>query len=384
MPLVLADLVWSREGLDGPVLVAWGRVTGQRPDLVTAAGGRVFIFTASDLGYYLSATVEVGATVLSLAVGLAILTPDNIVLGLEDRVVVYGSRQGEVVRLWETEPEPEARFVDLALADIDGDGREEIIAASEGKNALYVYRVTGETAADLRLELLAIRALPGSAQKVTVLKREEGKTPIIAAAYTNNSSSGLLTLFFTEMGFEEGPAEANLPARVTSLSAGDLRPKPGEELAWGGVDGAIRIVEVDQRLTTVVNSDNLGSAVPALTAGTLVGESMDTLIAGTPEGYLFGFTAPIEKSAPDWAVRIGRPVNDLAVSIEGLLGLGTSDGGVQVWRLSTRGRVIHIVRSGETLASIANLYKTTVAAIAQTNRIESPNLIFPGRELLIP
>lgn len=384
MPLALAEVVWFREGLDGPVLVDWGRVTGERPDLAAAAGEKTFLFTASDSGYFLSATVEVGTVVLSLAVGLSGLTPENILLGLEDRVVVYGSRQGALVKLWETEAEPGARFVDLALADLDGDGREEVIAASEGKEALFIYRLSGETAAELRLELLAIRVLPGPAQRVTALGRDEGQTPVIAAAYKNNGSSGLLTLIFTEMGFAEGPALENLPAQVTSLTAGDVRPEPGEELAWGGVDGAIRVVEVDRELATAVTSDNLGSSVPALTAGKLVGESSDTLIAGTPEGFLFGFEAPVERSAPDWAVRVGRPVNDLAVSEEGLVGLGTMDGTVEVWRLAARDRVIHIVRPGETLAAIAGLYNTTVAAIAKENRIDNPDLIFPGRELLIP
>lgn len=384
MPLALVEVVLSREGLDGPVLVAWGKVTGERPDLVAVAGEKAFVFTASDSGYFLSATIEVGSVVLSLAVGLSGLNSENIILGLEDRVEVYGSRRGAVVKLWETEPETGARFVDLALGDLDGDGREEIIAASEGKDALYIYRLAGEAAVEIRLELLAIRVLPGPAQKVTVLGRSEGQTPIIAAAYKNNGTSGLLTLIFTEMGFEEGPALEELPARVTSLAEGELRPSPGEELAWGGGDGAVRVVEVNQELVTVVTSDNLGSAVPALTAGILVGERSDTLIAGTPEGFLFGFRAPVEGSSPDWAVRVGRPVNDLNVSDEGLLGLGTADGGVQVWLLSARGKGIHIVRPGETLASIADLYKTSVAAIVEANRIVNHDLVFPGRALLIP
>lgn len=383
MPLSLAEMVWSREGLDGPVLVDWGRVTGRRPDLAAAAGGKYFLFTPSDTDYFLSATVEVGAGVLSLAAGMPVFNLDNVVLGLEDRLAVYGSRQGTVVRLGETEPEPGARFVDLALADIDGDGREEVIAAAEGKEALYFYRQVGE-AAELQLELLAIRILPGPAQKVSVLGREGERIPLIAAAYRNDGSSGLLTLIFTEMGFQEGPALGDLPVRVTSLAGGDLRQKPGEELAWGGADGAVRVMEAGQELVTAVTSDNLGSFIPALAAGRLVGESTGTLIAGTPEGFLFGFKAPVEKSAPDWAVSSGRPVNDLAVSDEGLLGLGTADGGVQVWLLSSGGNAIHTVRPGETLALIAGLYKTTVEAIAELNRIDDTSLIFPGQKMLIP
>jgi WD40 repeat protein len=384
MPLVLADLTWSREGLDGPVLVDWGSIAGPRPDLAAAAGGKLYLFSPSDSGYFLNSTVDIGAAVLSLAVGLTVRGGDNIALGLEDRVTVYGSRQGVLAKLWETEPEPGARFVDLALADLDGDGREEVVAASEGNSALYMYRLTGETEAETRLEFLAFELLPGPAQKVTTYRRGEGQAPIVAVAYRNDGSSGLHTLIYTEMGFEPGPSLENLLAAVTSLTTGELRERPGEEIAWGGADGVIRVLETDQQLTTAVESENLGSSVPALVAGKLVGESADTLIAGIPEGFLFGFTAPVEKSSPDWAVNAGRPVNDLAVSSEGLLGLGSSDGGAQVWRLSSRSRVVHVVRPGETLSAIAGQYQTTVAAISALNRIDNPELIYPGRDLLIP
>jgi len=383
MPLAITELIWSREGLDGAVLVDWGRVACRRPDLVAAAGRNVLLFTSSDPGFPLSATVEAEGMVLSLAAGLPVLEQDNIVVGLADRVAVYGWRQRTLVRLGETEPEPDARFVDLALTDIDGDGREEIIAASGGKEAVYFYRLTGE-AAELRLELLAIRLLPGPAQKVVVLGREEGRLPVITVAYRNDGSSGLLTLEYTEMGFQEGPALESLPARVTSAAGGDLRPGPGEEPVWGGEDGAVRIMEIDRQFVLAVTSDNLGSSAPALTAGRLAGSGANTLIAGTPEGFLFGFEAPVEKSAPDWVVSPGRPVNDLAVSGEGLLGLGTADGAVQVWLLPGGGGAVHTVQPGETLSSIAGLYKTTVAAIAGLNGIADTDLIYPGQKLLIP
>lgn len=337
MPLTVVEIVWFREGLNGPVMIGWGNIIGERPDLAVAAGERIYLFTPYNSGYVLTDTVEVGTQVLSMAVGLATSPPEYIVLGLDDRIVVYGRRQGVLAELWETEPEPGARFVDLTLADIDGDGREEVIAASEGRDALFIYRLVEETAGEPRLEILAIRVLPGPARKVITVKRNEGMLPLIVAAYKNNDTSGLLTLIYTERGFVEGPSLQNLPAPVTSLAAGELRREPGEEPAWGGGDGAVRIVGIDEQMITLVTSDNLGSTVPALTAGKLSGETVDTLIAGTPGGFLFGFTSPVERSSPDWAVEIGRPVNSIAVNTEGLLGLGTADGGVQVWLLSGAG-----------------------------------------------
>ncbi len=385
MSIIKASQIWSRTDLNNPVMVAWGNIISSRPDLVAAAGNVIYLFVpAASTEYMLISATDVGAPVLSIAVGLAITPPQYIVAGLADRVVVFGIRDGTLSRIFETEPEPGAIFIDLTIADIDGDGREEVIAASEGKQALYIYRLAEETATEIRLELLAIRLLPGPSQKVTVLDRGAGNLPLIVAAYKNNSASGLLTLFFTERGFAEGPAEPNLPSLVTSLATGELRVQGAEEIAWGGGDGALRIVGVNDQLTNILTSDNLGSLVPALTAGMIAGEKRDTLIAGTPEGFLFGFTAPVASAAPDWAVRTGRPVYDLALNSEGLLGLGTSDGAVQVWLLTPAGRTIHVVRPGETLYGLALQYGTTETAIAELNRIPVAGLIYPGQTLIIP
>lgn len=384
MPLITAKEIWSQQGLNNSVLVEWGNIISSRPDLVAAAGEQIYLFAPAGQEYVLISTTDAEARVLSMAVGLAAAPPQYIVTGLEDRVAVFGIRERALVRLFETEPEPGALYVDLAVADIDGDGREEVIAASEGNQALYMYRLAEDTAGGFGLEFLALRLLPGPAQKVAVLERGEGNLPLIAAAYRNDGTSGIITLLFTERGFAEGPAEPNLPAPVTSIAAGELREAAVEELAWGGGDGSVRIVEVGDQLVNVLTSDNLGSTVPALTAGMIAGENREALIAGTPEGFLFGFAAPVANSSPDWAVRTGRPVNDIALSSEGLLGLGTSDGAVQVWMLTPAGSTIHVVRPGETLYGLALQYRTTETAIAELNRITDAGIIFPGQILIIP
>ncbi len=48
------------------------------------------------------------------------------------------------------------------------------------------------------------------------------------------------------------------------------------------------------------------------------------------------------------------------------------------------GQTIHIVARGETLASIAHAYGTTVQAIAAANGLWNPNLIYAGQRLVIP
>ncbi|HOV79587.1 MAG TPA: LysM peptidoglycan-binding domain-containing protein [Bacillota bacterium] len=383
MPLAVVKPIWFHEGLEGLVKVEWGRVVSNgRPDLIAAAGRRFFIFTPTEFQYVAGLGADVGTEVLSLAVGLPADAKDNIVLGTEDRILAYAVAGGEPVRILETGPEPGARFVGLSLADLDGDGRQEVIAVSEGKQAFYVYSLIGEPGA-FRLSLTAIRILPGPGQRVTAFKTGERLEPAVATAYSSDAGSGLAVFIFTERGFAEGPSQ-ELPARVMSLASGDLTPGPGEELAWGGSDGSLRAVEIDDVINTSVVSDNLGTAVPALTVGRLSGDAFAVLIAGTAEGFIFGFAVPVSGGSPDWAVRVARPVNDIDVSEEGLLGLGTADGGVQVWLLSSGGRAFHVVRKGETLSSIARMYAVAAAEIAVANNIKDISLIFPGRVLIIP
>lgn len=46
--------------------------------------------------------------------------------------------------------------------------------------------------------------------------------------------------------------------------------------------------------------------------------------------------------------------------------------------------IVHVVRTGQTLYSIARMYGTTVWAIVAANHIANPNLIYVGQRLCIP
>jgi LysM repeat protein len=48
------------------------------------------------------------------------------------------------------------------------------------------------------------------------------------------------------------------------------------------------------------------------------------------------------------------------------------------------GQIVHIVRPGETLYSIARYYGSTVQAIAYANGIRNPSYIWAGQRLIIP
>ena len=45
---------------------------------------------------------------------------------------------------------------------------------------------------------------------------------------------------------------------------------------------------------------------------------------------------------------------------------------------------LYVVKSGDTLSSIASKYNTTYQDIAKYNNIENPNIIYVGQEIKIP
>lgn len=51
---------------------------------------------------------------------------------------------------------------------------------------------------------------------------------------------------------------------------------------------------------------------------------------------------------------------------------------------AAQGQTIHIVERGETLAGIARAYGVTVQAIASANNIWNPNFVWAGQRLVIP
>lgn len=57
--------------------------------------------------------------------------------------------------------------------------------------------------------------------------------------------------------------------------------------------------------------------------------------------------------------------------------------GSLAWSASAE-EIVHTVRWGETLSSIARLYGVTIQAIMEANKLTSPNLIYEGQRLRIP
>lgn len=377
------DPEWEARVDRGPVLVGSGGIISKQGDVVAATGRRVQIYVPQNSTYRLEGTIEVPAEVLSLAVGLKNFTPDQVIAGTMDQIFTWSLRQEAVVPFWSTPPEPEARFVSLALGDVDGNGRVDIVAAAEGLGAFFVYELAGDAVAGMNLQLLAIRVVPGAPQRVTVVERQVF-LPLIALAFLEEGDWGIITFTYTERGFLPGPSLERLPAGLTAMAAGSLRGVPRQDLAWGADDGRVRVVAVvDETLSTVLTTDNLGTTISALATGNWAGQ--EVLAVGTPEGYVFIYRVPLVSPSPDRALRVGIPVNDLTLTADGRLVIGTREGRVQVvWMGSNFSVTIHQVCPGDTIWYLARRYGTTVEDISRVNGLTAPDRIYPGDLLYIP
>ncbi len=382
MVLAIKKIVWQKEDFKDPVFVAWIDRGAGRPCLVSAADKTVYLFFPNTMGYLETSRAAAGNTVLSLAAEPPPASTSLIFAGLEDRIEVYSADGFALRKAGETEPEPGANFADLAVADIDGDGTNEIIAAAKAKGALYFYRPAAADGEQLRVELFAIRILPGPVQKVAVYKTDSGGLPLIAAAYGSGADSGIITLQYTEAGFAGGPYITSPGVTAASLTAGDVRPEPGEELVFGGEDGCIRVFAGSEN--PVLVTSNLGNSVTALACAKLLGREGQTLIAGTPEGYIFGFWYPLTGTDPDWALNIGRPLKSIAASRSSEVAAGTADGALFVWYLAGCGRSVHTVAAGDTIFSIAKQYGLTPSEVADASGLQLDETIYPGQLLVIP
>ncbi|MDQ0285985.1 hypothetical protein J2Z49_001090 [Desulfofundulus luciae] len=376
------DPQWETRINREPVLVGSGRIISEQGDVVAATGRRTAVFAPENNIYRLLSTIDVPAEVLSLTVGMGNFTPDQIIAGTLDKILTWSARGETIIPFWSTPPEPEARFVSLALGDVNGDGRLEVVAAAEGAGAFYVYEQPEMPGAGMNLQLLAIRLVPGAPQKVTVIERT-GMLPLIAVAFLEAGNWGIVTFSYTERGFVSGPLLERLPAGLTAMASGRLTGATGEDLAWGGDDGRVRVMAVEETLSTVLTTDDLGSTISALAVGRL--GDREVLAAGTPEGHIFIYPVPVFSPSPEQAITVEVPVNDLVFTANGRLVVGSREGRVLVtWMGSGSSFFLHRVRPGETLWALARRYNTSVEEIIRLNGLTNPDCIYPGDLLQIP
>lgn len=317
----------------GPLQVEAGNIfSSEAKDLVVASGSNIYIYSPANDTYKPTAVFNLGQPILSLKVGFSPLGQNIIFAGTEDRIIALANVGGVLSQLWQTEPEPGANIIGITLTDLDGDGREELAAIASGNDTLYVYLLTGENITSLRPQLLSIRQLPGPPRYITAFSPEPNKPNLLAIAYGENNASAIVTYFLTETGFDEGPGLVNLPYGILGLTAANLLPDPGEELATAGNDGLVRIYTANNQLQLGMVTNNLGTVVSAL-AAQLVTEERSLLIAGSPAGFVFGFFSPGLTNEPDWVVQAAGPINDLDIISQDRFSVGTNNGILQVWEV---------------------------------------------------
>lgn len=377
----MPSLLWRTDLGPGPVKVAAGNfVAGS--DIAAAEGSRAYLFVPSDGEYSMYSVYDLNERITGLTAarigaeeeGLAVTTPD--------RVVVLNIRQGALTMAAESGREPGADFVDVAAGDLDGDGLDEIAAAAPGLESVYVYRLAVGAAGAISLELVGIRAVPGVPRYVKVLKRPDGIN-VIAVAYAENENWGVSTYRLTEAGFEEGPALVGQPLSISSMTAGNVLARPGEELALGTVGGMVWLVGTGLTLEVLLVTDSLGTSVSALATS---GGSAASLGAGTPEGNVFLFNYPVKRS-PDQVFSPVEGVTGLSFLNEERVAVGTAVGGLQVWTRDTPGMTWnYIVKPGDTLWNIALRVGVPVGKIISANEknIKNPEVIIPGQVIRIP
>lgn len=331
----MPSLLWKTDLHRGPALVAAGRVVGERVDVAVSSGSRVILFVPENGEYNFFGDQDLKEDVT----GLAVVRPgpegrDMIAASTARSVALLGVRDGSLVALDQTEPETGLNFSDIAAGDLDGDGRDEIIAAAPGLDSFYVFRLEGNPAGDLNLELAGIRVAPGTPRYVETAA-VPGRNRAAAVVFENKGMTGLALYFLTEQGFEAGPVLEGMPFSATAAAAGKFAGRPGDQIALGGAGGMVWLVGNGSRLEVLMVTDSLGTAAPALAAQ---GEDAAGLIAGTPEGYIFVFNHPVGKS-PDLAFSAVEAVTGLAWE-QGRVAVSTAMGQVQVWSLTGGGQVV--------------------------------------------
>ncbi len=135
---------WRGGNLGRLVLVETSDLDGDgHPEIVALAGRQLKVFDWNGHTYVLRWETQLDEDGLALAAGL--MTPGGpaaVAIGLQDAVLLYTLTAGPGLRpLCQTLLYPGALFRSLELADVNHDGRAEIVAAASGAQTIYLFQV---------------------------------------------------------------------------------------------------------------------------------------------------------------------------------------------------------------------------------------------------
>lgn len=361
-------IIWQSSLGSQKVLVTSGLFSGIGRDIVALENGNLYFIVQKE-GTYQKVASTKNQIISSLAVGAPVNGVDRLVTGEQGKICLWQVSWKGFDSLSCVE-EPGLLFDSIAVGDLDGDGEAEIVAASSENNNVYVYKIVGNG-----IELLGIRLTPGPIIQVALFDLAKD-SPAIAVLYQLQNETGIATYLLTERGFIEGPTLTGLPLQSQVMIAGDFTNESGRELALGGRDGRIKIIEAkDKALHINLTTDVLGANITALAAGM----RNYTLAAGTPGGYVFVFS-PME-TKPHRSIRSGEPIHSLTDLGQGRLAAGSETGWLQVlgWELATN---YYTVQPGDTLWLIGQKFGLSVEELMTFNGFNNTK-VYPGQVILV-
>lgn len=135
---------WRGGGPGRLMLVETADLDGDgAPEIVAVAGRELKVFDWNGHTYVLRWETELPREGLALAAGpMAPAGPAAVAIGTRDAVLLYTVTSGPGLRpLCQTLLYPGAFFRSLDLADVNHDGRVEVVAAASGAQTMYVFQV---------------------------------------------------------------------------------------------------------------------------------------------------------------------------------------------------------------------------------------------------
>jgi LysM repeat protein len=112
------------------------------PEIVACAGRELKVYRWTGDTYGLLAEAILPKDGLSLAVGQVNPSgPGTVVIGTKDNILLYAQTPQGLTPFCQTLLYPNAYFRSIALDDVNGDGRAEVVAAASGAQTMYVYQV---------------------------------------------------------------------------------------------------------------------------------------------------------------------------------------------------------------------------------------------------
>ena len=249
------------------------------------------------------------------------------------------------------------------------------IIFDQGIGDIFIIRTAGNVAGNIALGSIEYAVEHLGVGLVVVLGHQ--KCEFISAAVQGTPLTGHMTNVINEIK----------PAVVKAKAwPGDLLTNS----VYSNVNGMVDIIKATQPILTEFISSNVVQVIGAsydpengvVSITSISDELKATLPQATPTAMLTSTSLPPTPTPQPTITLTSKATSAPATSTSPTSTPFPTGIAIPGSTYKIIGR--HIVRSGETLTSIARAYGVEANAIASANSIETPNYIMPGQVLLIP